>query len=73
MWPPPRRLLVDPMGESLGGEAENSSQGLMPGSRGVFHALRSFSLELQLSLHTDSSRRGAGKSTRHIQTRMLRP
>ena len=38
-----------------------------------------WNLELQLSLHTDSSsakeiasRRGTGKSTRHIQTRMLR-
>ena len=37
-----------------------------------------WNLELQLSLHTDSSsakaiasRRGTGKSTRHIQTRML--
>ena len=37
-----------------------------------------WNLELQLSLHTDSSsakaiasRRGTGKSTRHVQTRML--
>ena len=37
-----------------------------------------WNLKLQLSLHTDSSsvkavasRRGAGKSTRHVQTRML--
>ena len=46
-----------------------------PGPQSLFAY---WNLELQLSLHTDSSsakavasRRGAGKSTRHIQTRML--
>ena len=58
--------------------AESEYYALTKGGLGLQSLFADWNSKLQLSLHTDSSsakaiasRRGTGKSTRHIQTRML--